>query len=78
MQDISYVMEDLYYNIYYPTRIPLQMNIDFDNLKCGVYRANPRLEYLKRALHKQIWIQNSPPGWIPPLEQLLKEHYQIV
>lgn len=77
MENESYVFEDLYYNIYFPTRIPLQLHIDHDNFKCGVYRSNPRLEYLTRALQKQIWIQNSPEGWIPALEKVLQYHYGI-
>lgn len=77
MENESYVMEDLYYNIYYPTRIPLQLHIDFDNFKCGIYRRNPRLDYIDRAFKKQIWLQNSPEGWIPYLEEALKRHYCI-
>ena len=77
MENVSYVMEDLYYNIYYPNRIPLQLNIDFDNFKCGVYRSNPRLSYIERAFRKQIWITNSPEGWIAPLDRMLAEYYGI-
>ena len=77
MANTSYVMEDLYYNIYYPTRVPLQLHIDFDNFKCGVYRPNPRKEYIDRAFSRQIWLQNSPEGWIPYLETVLKRHYCI-
>ena len=77
MAHTSYVMEDLYYNIYFKGRIPLQLHIDHDNLKCGVYRSNPRLEYIEMALNRQIWIQNSPDGWIPFLEAALKKHYEM-
>lgn len=77
MDHVSYVMEDLYYNTYYPTRIPLQLHIDHDNLKCGVYRNNPRLEYIRRAFNHQIWITNSPIGWIPELDAMLKDYYKI-
>ena len=77
MEHNSYVFEDLYFNIYYPTRVPQQLNIDHDNLKCGVYRPNPRMEYIKRAFKKQIWIQNSVEGWIPALEKILKDYYKI-
>lgn len=77
MENVSYVMEDLYYNIYYPTRIPLQLHIDFDNFKCGIYRKNPRMEYIHRAFKQKIWIQNSPEGWIPELDRMLASYYGI-
>lgn len=77
MENESYVFEDLYFNIYFGDRIPFQLDIDHDNLKCGVYRPNPRMEYIKKAFKTQIWIQNSPEGWIPELQRLLEEHYKI-
>lgn len=77
MENTSYVMEDLYYNIYYSTRIPLQLHIDYDNLKCGVYRPDPRIPYIERAFKKQIWITNSPAGWIPQLDKMLSDYYGI-
>lgn len=73
----SYVVEQLYFNTYFPTRIPVQLHIDHDNYKCGVYRSNPRIEYIKNAFRDKIWISNSPVGWIPELDRLLAEHYQI-
>lgn len=75
MDNVSYVIEDLYYNIYYPTRIPLQIHIDHDNVKCGVYRSNPCLEYISNAFRDKIWLQNSPEGWIEELEKALMKHY---
>lgn len=77
MENESYVFEDLYYNIYFPTRIPLQLHIDFDNFKCGVYRPNPRLNYITNAFNKKIWIQNSVEGWIPFLDKALADYYGI-
>lgn len=75
MENESYVFEDLYFNIYYGDRIPFQLDIDHDNLKCGVYRSNPRINYIEKAFSTQIWIQNSPEGWIPELVEMLENHY---
>ena len=77
MDNESYVFEDLYYNIYYPTRVPLQLHIDHDNFKCGVYRPNPRMNYIEDAFKTKIWIQNSVEGWIPALDRMLSEYYGI-
>lgn len=77
MESESYVMEDLYYNIYFQTRIPFQLNLDFDNFKCGVYRPNPRMEYIENAFRSKIWLQNSNEGWIPALDKMLARYYGI-
>ena len=77
MENESYVMEDLYYNTYYPTRVPLQLHIDFDNFKCGVYRSNPRMHYIENAFNNKIWIQNSVEGWIPALDKALANYYGL-
>ena len=71
----SYVVENLYFNTYFKDRVPLQINIDFDNLKCGVYRPNPRLWYIENAFKDKIWISNSPEGYIPELVEMLENHY---
>lgn len=77
MDNNSYCIEDLYFNTYFKDRIPLQMNIDYDNLKCGVYRANPRWNYIENALHRQIWIQNSVEGWTARLDSFLARYYGL-
>ena len=77
MEHNSFVMENLYFNTYYPTRVPMQLNIDYDNLKCGVYRSNPRMEYIEDAFKSKIWITNSPVGWIPELDRMLADYYKI-
>lgn len=77
MDNNSYVFEDLYYNIYYPTRIPLQLDIEHDNLKCGVYSRTMDIGKIKRAFKTKIWIQNSVEGWTPDLERMLAQYYGI-
>lgn len=77
MENTSYVVEDLYYNIYFRDRVPFRLDIDHDNLKCGVYRSNPRIEYIRNAFRDKIWINNSPTGWIPELNEMLGAYYGI-
>lgn len=77
MEHNSYIIEDLYFNMYYKDRVPLTLHIDYDNLKCGVYRPNPRWEYIKRALRNKIWIQNSVEGWTSTLDRFLADYYCI-
>jgi len=77
MEHNSYIIEDLYFNIYYPTRIPIMLHIDWDNFKCGVYRKSPRLNYIDNAFKTKIWLQNSVDGWIPYLDKKLAEYYGL-
>lgn len=77
MQHKSLLLVNLYFNTYFGDRIPLKLHIDFDNIKCGIYRSNPRLEYIERAFERQIWINNSVEGWIPELPIMLSDHFGI-
>lgn len=71
----SYIVEDLYHNTYFKDRVPLLLNIEFDNFRCGVWRSNPRISYIRNAFRTKIWITNSPAGWIPELVNMLDEYY---
>ena len=73
----SYVVEQLYFNTYFGSRIPLVLDIDYDNLLCGVRRSNPRVWYIEEAMKRKIWLQNSIEGWIPAFEDILRKHYGI-
>lgn len=71
----SYIVENLYFNTYFADRVPFLLDFDKDNLKCGVYRSNPRIYLIEDALKNKIWIQNSPEGWIRELDEILSKHY---
>lgn len=75
MENESYVIEDLYYNIFFPDRIPFILNLNYDNFKCGVYEQNFNFGFIKGAFKSKIWINNSPNGWSPQLERALEAHF---
>lgn len=81
MDHESYLMEDLYYNIYYGDRLAVNtqdMDYNVGNIYVrGVYRPNPRYHKIVEGIESRIWIHNSPEGWVPDLERLLKSHYVI-
>ena len=82
MEHESYLIEDLYYNIYYPNFLAVDVrDVDEDNPKNiylrGVYRPNPNVDKIKDSFGKRIWINNSVEGWCPALDQILKEYYGI-
>jgi len=74
---ISYVIENIYFNTYEATRVPLMINIRHDNLRCAVYRANPDWTIVEAAFNNKIWINNSIEGWTPQLDKKLSEYYEI-
>lgn len=71
----SYVIEDLYYNIFFPERIPLKLNRETDNLKYGLYEDNIPEADIRKALQEKIWITNSNKGFTPTLVKVLEEHF---
>jgi len=75
MECESYVMEDLYYNIYYRDRIPFQLDAMTDNLKCGIYEASANPVLIDAAFKTKIWINNSPNGWTKRLENALERYF---
>lgn len=75
MENTSYIMEDLYYNIYYADRLPLQLMLLWDNFKCGIYRSNPNFDVIREAFKTKIWIQNSELGWSDKLDEMLCRYY---
>ena len=77
MEKESYVIEDLYFNYYYPVAGALEINEDSDNLKCAVYTTRPNPERLLNAFKDKIWITNNPDGWQPVLINLLNMHFRM-
>ena len=77
MDKTSFVLEDLYHNIYFPVAGAVEIDEDSDSLKCGVYTSHPDLRRLERAFHEKVWITNNPTGWVPCLVELLEKYYEI-
>lgn len=76
MDGVSYVMEDLYYNIYCRRRIPFRLDRAADNFKLGVYGPMDETT-IREAFTSKIWITNSPEGWSDMLASLLRERYRL-
>lgn len=75
MDHQSYVIEDLYYNIYNGDMMPFQLDVRRDNLKYTASNTTPNEAELRQAFVDKIWINNSPDGYTKILELLLDEHY---
>lgn len=56
-------------------RIPaLTLSLVTDNLKCGVYRSNPRMEIVQNAFKNKIWLHVVGDGWTPVIAKMLSDH----
>ena len=74
MSHVSYTVEDLYYNIYYRDRLFFQL-AETDNIKFGLYEDGIEADRIRRVMKRKIWLTNSPIGWTPALNTVLKEYY---
>lgn len=72
MTEEAYLITSLYFNYFYPNRIPLHLNLEFDNLKAGVYRGNADLVRLREIKFRKIWINNSVSGWNTSFQAVLE------
>ena len=73
----SYVVEQLYFNTYYPDAQPFLLNAETDNIQFKMWRPWHTVEQLREAMPKKIWISNSVKGYKPEIEQVLREHYGL-
>lgn len=71
MEHQSYLMEDLYYNIYYKDRLAVNVHAVDQPYKFGVYNSKVKTQDIKNAMKNHIWITNSPVGWSSDLDNLL-------
>ena len=71
----SYVIEDMYFNIYQGTRKPILLDILADTFKFGIYAPHPDPAMIERAFREKVWITNSPTGYVPELIAAMDAYY---
>ena len=76
MDHQSFVIEDLYHNIYFPVAPAIAIDED-DAWKCGVFSDRVTFQRLHRATAEKVWITNDPNGYCPTLERFLGQYYGI-
>ncbi|MGL5682571.1 MAG: hypothetical protein ACRDDZ_05875 [Marinifilaceae bacterium] len=73
MNNEAYLLSSLYFNTYFPDRIPFKLDIRTDNFKCGVYRLNPDYGFIRECLKTKIWFNHSQQAYTPELLNLIKK-----
>lgn len=53
---------------------PLTLDLMTDNLKCGIYRSNPRMSIVDDAFKKKIWLHVTREGWTPIIAKMISDH----
>lgn len=71
----SFVVENLYFNAYYSSRVPLVL-AKGNNLKYPVQGAFNRAE-VEKAFKEKIWIYNSVNGWCDEFAEMLDAHFEL-
>lgn len=72
----SYVVEQLYFNTYYPDVVPFVLDQKTDDIQFRLWQRSS-IEDFKEAMKTKIWIANSAGGWQPEMETILQEYYGL-
>lgn len=73
----SYVFEDMYFNIFYPYRPALLLNIDTDCIRCGVWRPNPDYQVIRKAMLEKTFMNNSVVAYTGEFEKFMANYFMI-
>lgn len=73
MDTEAYLITSLYFNTYFPGRVPLVHHLEYDNFKVGVCRPDANLRRLKELIPRKIWVYNSVMGWSEDLQKIIED-----
>lgn len=74
MEHNSYVIENIYYNVYQSPIPPELLNNDTDTIRLGVWRAGLPMSEFRAKTENKIWVVNSVEGFSLTLQDFLEEH----
>ena len=73
----SRVVEQLYFNTYFADSDYVVIEEEPNDYQFKLWNKQCSIEDFKNAIGKKFWIANSVRGWIPQMEDVLKEYYGI-
>lgn len=71
---VSYIVEDLYFNTFFPRRLAAWVKAADNHFRLHICHRTPT-GVIREEMTRKIWITNSPEGWSAELAALLEEHY---
>ena len=71
----SYIVENLYFNLYCNGVNPVLIEGNNSVYKYCVNNTHPNVEELRRALKEKIWINNTPDGYRSDFDNVMYEHF---
>ena len=74
----SYVVEQLYFNRYFPDVPADHVEEDGVDWQFKVWDHNCTPAQVREALDRVVWISNSFRGWAPWMEDILRERYGLL
>lgn len=75
-RNCSYVVENLYFNIYFGDADPININ-DVQTITYKLWDKSGDIDSFKAATKTVKWLCNSVRGWRPEMETVLKDYYGI-
>lgn len=71
---VSFIVEDLYFNTFFPRRLAAWVKAADNHFRLHICHRTPT-GIIREEMARKIWITNSPDGWSAELAALLEEHY---
>lgn len=63
MKDKAYLINSIYFNMFETEDCPMLLNIDSDNMKCGIYRQKVSVVNMQRFIKEKKFFNNSQTGF---------------
>lgn len=73
----SYVVENLYFNKYYPDAEPFLLDEETDDIQYKLWTQDSSIDDFRKAMSSKIWIANSVKGYKPEIEHILQDYYGL-
>ena len=76
MDKQSYIVENIYYNLYHDSRTPIMID-GTDKIRCWIKNRKDDVVKYQNGFMGCVWCCNTPNGWSVELENEVAKHYGI-
>lgn len=75
MEDQSYLIQSIYFNMFFPYDLPILLDIHSDNMKCGIYRQKVSVPNMRKFIKEKKFFNNSQTGFSDVFSKFMNEVY---
>ena len=76
-RNTSYVVENLYFNKYHSNDDYIVIEEDSNNYQFKLWDKRKTINDFRCGIQDKMWVCNSVFGWMPEMEEALREHYSL-